>query len=109
MFGMTSEQFWEDDPQLYWSYQIFYKKKMELEQQQMLEYIKYNSWLNGNMNFTAHSLSLSNSFGKGEKKGFPEYEKIFKDNQKQKGKNKKLTKQEVNIKVQEEFNAWARY
>lgn len=109
MFGMTSEQFWEDDPQLYWSYQIFYKRKLELEQQQTLEYIKYSSWLNGNMNFTAHSLSLANSLGKGKKNEFPDYNKIFKENEKKEEKQKLLTKQEINIKVQEEFNAWARY
>lgn len=110
MFGMTSEQFWEDDPQLYWSYQIFYKKKMEMEQQQTLEYIKYSSWLNGNMNFTAHSLSLRNSLGKGEKKEFPKYEEMFKEEKKLNEKNKKkLTKNEINKVVQDEFNAWARY
>lgn len=109
MFGMTSEQFWEDDPQLYWSYQIFYKKKMELEQLQTLEYIKYSSWLNGNMNLTAHSLSLKNNFSKGEKKGFPKYEEMFKNEETQKKEKKKLTKQEVNKVVQDEFNAWARY
>lgn len=112
MFGMTSEQFWEDDPQLYWSYQIFYYKKLEIEQKQNLEYIKYSSWLNGNMNFTAHSLSLSNSLGKGQKHDFPSYDKMYKNDnvQKQESKpKKKLTKQEINLKVQEEFNTWARY
>lgn len=106
---MTSEQFWEDDPQLYWSYQIFYKKKMELEQEQTIEYIKYNSWLNGNVNCIAHSLSLQNNLGKGEKKPFPKYNEIFNEEKSTKKEKKKLSKQEVNKIVQDEFNAWARY
>lgn len=107
MFGMTSEEFWENDPQLYWSYRISFMKKLEMEQQQQAEYIKYNSWLNGNMNFIAHSASLGNAFSKGKKNDFPAYEKVFK---KEENKTvKKLTKKEVNIKAQQEFNAWARY
>lgn len=107
MFGMTSKEFWEDDPQLYWSYRISFMKKMELEQNQTLEYIKYNSWLNGNMNCIANSVALSNAFSKGKKNEYPEYDKVF--HKEETKSNKKLTENEVNIMAQQEFNAWARY
>lgn len=105
MYGMSSEEFWENDPQLYWAYRTFYFKKQEMKQQENMEYIKYNSWLEGNMNCMATSIALQNSFSKNSKTEFPSFEETF---QKEKEK-KKLTKNEINMKVQEEFNAWARY
>lgn len=108
MFGMTSEEFWEDDPQLYWSYRISFMKKLELEQKQTIEYIKYSSWLNGNMNCMAHSVSLSNAFSKGSKKDFPEYEKAFKANDDKK-ETKKMTKEEMKEIAVSMYNAWARF
>lgn len=69
-----------------------------------MEYIKYSSWLEGNMNCMATSLALNNAFSK-TKTEYPEYDKVFEEV----NKKKKLTKNEINIKVQEEFNAWARY
>lgn len=107
MFGMTSEEFWEDDPQLYWSYRISFMKKLELEQKQTMEYIKYSSWLNGNMNCMAHSISLGNSFSKGSKKEFPEYEKVFKTNDNK--ETKKMTKEEMKEIAVSMNNAWARF
>ena len=104
MYGMSSKEFWEDDPQLYWAYRTFYLKKQEMQQIEKMEYIKYSSWLEGNMNCMATSLALNNAFSK-TKTEYPEYDKVFKETT----KKKKLTKNEINIKVQEEFNAWARY
>lgn len=103
MFGMSSKEFWEDDPQLYWAYRTFYLKKLENEQKEKIDTLKYNSWLNGNMNFTAHCLSLNNAFSK-QKKDFPQYKELFKSQE-----DKKLSNEEVNKKIQDEFNAWARY
>ena len=105
MYGMSRKEFWEDDPQLYWAYRTFYLKKQEIEQKEKMEYMKYNSWLEGNMNCMATSIALNNSFSK-TKKEYPKYDKVF---EYEKTNNKKLTKNEINIKVQEEFNAWARY
>lgn len=106
MFGMSSQEFWEEDPQLYWAYRTFYLKKIEVEQKLKYEFLKYDSWLKGNMNYIATSTSLNNAFSK-SKHEYPKYDKVF-DKEKQ-NENKKLTKEEINIKVQEEFNAWARY
>lgn len=67
-----------------------------------MEYIKYDAWLKGNINYVAHSLSLSNAFSKSHK-DFPKYDELFKE-------EKKINKKEdINIKIQQEFNAWARY
>lgn len=71
-----------------------------------MEILKYDSWLKGNLNYNAHSISLNNAFSK-QKKDFPKYEEVFKVEKKK--NNKKLTENEINIKVQNEFNAWARY
>lgn len=109
MFGMTSEEFWENDPQLYWSYRLFFYKKTEMEQKEKAEFLKYSSWLNGNMDCMATSISLSNAFSKGAKKEYPKYEKVFATVENDTKKKKKLTKQEINVLAQQEYNAWARY
>ena len=71
-----------------------------------MEFLKYDSWLKGNLHYNANSISLNNAFSK-QKKEFPKYEEVFKIEKKK--NNKKLTENEINIKVQNEFNAWARY
>lgn len=104
MFGMSSEDFWENDPQLYWAYRTFYFKKIEQENQQKKDYLKYETWLKGSINFMATTLAINNSFNKDNHIDYPSYEELFTDENEQ--KNKKI---DVNIAVQEEFNAWARY
>ena len=108
MYGMSSKEFWEDDPQLYWAYRTFYLEKMKMEQQEKTEYIKYNAWLNGSTHCVATSIALNNAFSK-TKREYPEYSKMFNDEKVEQKKKKKLTRNEINLKVQEEFNAWARY
>lgn len=108
MFGMTSKDFWENDPQLYWSYRTFYLKKLEEEELHM----KYSSWLNGTLAYTATSIALNNAFSK-KKEKFPTFNELFdessENSDKQQDKNKKKTSNEINKIVQEEFNMWARY
>lgn len=103
MFGMSSKEFWEEDPQLYWAFRTFYLKQKEFEQKEKTEYLKYESWLKGNMTYMAQSIALSNAFSKSHK-DFPSYENIF-ENQDE----VKKTTQEINLHVQKEFNDWARY
>jgi len=105
MFGMSSEEFWEQDPKLYWAFRTFYLKQKEIEQNEKKEYIKYMTWLNGNMTYIAQSTALNNAFSK-SKKEFPKYEKIFSIENREKEKIK--TQNEINIQVQNEFNQWAR-
>ena len=105
MFGMSSDEFWEQDPKLYWAYRTFYLKQKEMENAEKLEYLKYENWLNGNITYMATTLALNNAFSK-QKKNFPSYDEMFGNIQK---KEKLKTKNEINKQVQEEFNAWARF
>ena len=104
MFGMSSDEFWEQDPKLYWAYRTFYLRQKELENKEKMEYIKYENWLNGNTTYMAFTLALNNAFSK-QKRKFPTYDEMY-DTKK---KTKKKTKDEINRQVQEEFNAWARF
>lgn len=107
MFGMSSKEFWEDDPKLYWAYRTFYLKTIEAEQKEKYEMMKYSAWLNGNMTSMAVSVALNNAFTKNPKE-FPSYEEAFGELEKE-SKKEPLTKKEANLMVQEEFNTWARY
>ena len=103
MFGMTEKEFWEDDPQLYWSYQTFYLKQKENE----IEQLNYNAWLQGIYTLSALNQSLSGIFGKkGQKKDiYPKKPIDFKEEAKKEIKYSREEKE--NIYVQE-FNSWAR-
>lgn len=99
MFGMSSTDFWENDPQLYWAYRTFYLKKNEMD----VELTKYNAWLNGNMQSTGTTIAIARTFGNNKQIQYPDYEEIFNKNP-----NKKLSKEEEQNYIQEEFNYWAR-
>lgn len=60
LFGMTSEQFFNDNPQLYW----VYGKKYELEIKEKYREISYNGWINNQYT----GIILSSTFGKGGNK-----------------------------------------
>jgi len=107
MFGMSSEEFWEQSPQLYWAYRLFYLKKLNVERENQ----KYMCWLQGNVNCTALSIAINNSFSN-EKMDYPKYEDMFgseEQKEKQKETPKKEKENKINLKVQEEFNSWARF
>lgn len=109
MFGMSSEEFWEESPQLYWAYRLFYLKKLSVDH----ENEKYLCWLQGNINSQALSIAINNTFGS-KKIEYPSYEEMFDNKSKSKEENKKkLTPKEeknrINLKVQEEFNSCARF
>lgn len=100
MFGMTEKEFWEDDPQLYWSYQIFYlrNKKLEIEQH------NNNAWLEGIYTLYALQQAMSGLSKKGKNaKIYPEKPINFDDKEK-KVKSKK-DKEEIYV---QDFNKWAR-
>ena len=102
MFGMTEKEFWEDDPQLYWSYQTFYLKKKEIE----IEENNYNAWLQGIYVLSALNQSLSNSFGKKRNNNiYPQNPIDFKSKENDK---KVLTKKDKEKLMVEDFNKWAR-
>ena len=88
MFGMSSKEFWEDDPQLYWSYRTFYLKKMQMEQ----DIMNYECWLNGSYTFLAVSVALNNSFSK-KKMEYPDKPYDMKKNKTKTELQKKLEKE----------------
>ena len=100
MFGMSSEDFWENDPKLYWAYRTFYFKEKETEYEKM----RYEAWLNGSMTYMAVSLSLNNAFNK-QKLNYPTYDELCSDVKKEK---KKLSKKDIDLIAQDEFAYWAR-
>ena len=99
---MSSTEFWEDDPQLYWAYRTFYLKKREVE----IETLKYDAWLKGSMDYMAVSTALNNAFSK-QKASYPTYDELYKNDNQQ--SNKELTKKDINRIAQEQYIAWARY
>ena len=106
MFGMSSEEFWEQSPQLYWAYRTFYLKKIESDR----EIMKYKCWLNGKINSLSVSVALGNSFSK-EKVDFPTFDEMFGKEKQEEDKNlsPREKKNKVNLKVQEEWASWARF
>lgn len=57
-FGMSTAEFWYEEPDLLWAYQKSYIEKTKLEH----EKINYTSWLNGLYFYDAFSTALYNSF-----------------------------------------------
>ena len=102
MFGMSSKEFWEDDPQLYWSYRTFYLKNM----QQQADIYNYEGWLYGNYTHLAVSVALNNAFSKNKAK-YPD--KPFGMDIQKSELQKELEKEpDSDIRQQKEFNYWAR-
>ena len=57
---MSSKEFWEEDPQLYWAYRTFYLQKLKNDAETM----KYEAWLQGSYTCMAVSVALNNAFAK---------------------------------------------
>lgn len=98
MFGMSSKEFWEDDPQLYWAYQTFYLKQQELQFEKDNQYM----WLQGMYIYEGVSVALNNAFQKGKKS----YSDKPYDLQKKQEENK--SEKEINDIVLEKNNKWSR-
>lgn len=104
MFGMSSKEFWEEDPQLYWAYRTFYLQKLKNDAETM----NYEAWLQGSYTCMAVSVALNNAFAK-QKVKYPdkpmgaEEEKIKTELQ-----EKLETINDKDIRQQTEFNFWAR-
>lgn len=68
--------------------------------------MKYNCWLQGNLNYMATSMAIVNCFGKENTKAeFPSYEKLFKNQNEEKTK----TPEEIDNYVHSLNNQWARF
>ncbi|MEG1506021.1 MAG: hypothetical protein RR478_00835 [Bacilli bacterium] len=93
---MSSKEFWEDDPQLYWAYQTFYFKKMEVENARDNQYM----WLQGMYIHDAVLIALSKVLGnKGVKYPEKPYELTTPNNKETKN---------IDEVQEQQFNTWAR-
>lgn len=67
IYGMTYEQFWKDDPQIFWDYENAYNKRKEIEFKEN----NYMMWLNGQYTLMAMAQVMANSFSKSKKDVYP--------------------------------------
>ena len=60
LYGMTIEEFWEKNPDLFWIYRYAYFERLEIEQ----NIFNHNAWLQGAYFNEALSVALCNAFTK---------------------------------------------
>ncbi len=61
-FGMSAQEFWDEDPDLMWAYQKSYIDQKKIEKETM----NFNSWLQGMYIYDGFSKVIYNSFGRKE-------------------------------------------
>ena len=95
---MSSKEFWEEDPQLYWAYQTFYLKQQEIQFDRDNQYM----WLQGMYIYEGVSVALHNAFQKTQRSYTKEpYNLRAKE-------EVKKTDEEINDIVLKTNNNWAR-
>lgn len=68
--------------------------------------MKYNCWLQGNLNCMAQTIAIANCFGQDKTKAeFPKYEQLFNEN----AENSTKTPDEIDNYVHNLNNQWARF
>lgn len=97
MFGMSSKEFWEEDPQLYWAYRTFYLKQQEESFERDNQYM----WLQGMYIYEGVSVALHNAFSK-QPKTYTDKPYDLKQN------NKNKENVDVDKVVAQQNNAWSR-
>lgn len=113
MFGMSSIDFWENEPQLYWAYRFSYLKEQEINQKIETQKMRLTCWLQGKINEIAFEVALNNSLSK-KKIDFPTFEKMFEnqilnESKAYKELSEKLENvEDKDVRQQIEFNYWAR-
>lgn len=101
---MSSKEFWEDDPQLYWAYRTFYLQKLKSESETM----SYKAWLQGSYTCLAVSVALNNAFSK-KKAEYPNKPMGMEEERPKTELQSKLEQiKDKDIRQQIEFNFWAR-
>lgn len=58
-YGMSTKEFWEDDPELFWAYRFSYLERIRREKEMFNE----RAWLQGAYFYDAVSVALSQAFG----------------------------------------------
>lgn len=109
---MSSTEFWEDEPQLYWAYRFSYEKKVEFEQTKEHEQLKFLSWSQGMANELAFSIALNNAFNK-QKRQYPVFKDFWKESKEDSAIKKELSKrlegvEDIDERGNIEFSYWAR-
>lgn len=61
-FGMSANEFWNEDPDLLWSYKLSYSDRIEIENERQNQL----AWLNGLYVYNALNVCIYNSFGRKE-------------------------------------------
>ena len=59
-YGMSVQEFWEENPDLFWAYRFSYFEKLKLNQ----EINNYNSWLQGAYICESVQVAINNCFNK---------------------------------------------
>jgi hypothetical protein len=62
MFGMSTQEFWKEDPDLLWTYRKVYTDKFKVQR----EISNQTAWINGMYVYKALNVALYNSFKKKE-------------------------------------------
>ena len=75
LFGMTYEQFWEDNPQLFWAYGRAYQLKKSIEEKEN----DINAWNIGHYVLMALYQNSSSMFSKQKKEIYPKKPITMKD------------------------------
>ena len=97
-FGMSTREFWNEEPELLWAYRKSYMDKFEIQK----ELSNYNAWLEGLYVFDAISKGLYNSFGRKEGQLIANYlEKPYDFNSKP--KTQKEIELEKQLEVEEQI------
>lgn len=113
MFGMSSTEFWDDDPQLYWAYRFSYEKRVEFEQKKEMEQLRFGCWLQGKTNEMAYTIAINNAFSK-KKIEYPTYKEFIGEDDKQDNRIKQELSRRLegvtdkDVRGQIEYNYWAR-
>lgn len=98
LYGMSYDEFWNKDPQLFYSYRFAYIEKLNISKQKT----NYESWLNGLYNFRAFETVLYNAFKGKEELPQPYMSQPIDFNAKPE------TKETKEIKEVKKKNVWAR-
>lgn len=91
---MSTNEFWEGNPDLFWAYRFSFYTRAKSEQEEM----NYRCWLQGAYFYEAVSVALSNSFGKGKKQSYVSKPYILTKEEEEQENKKKSKELEIKIK-----------
>ena len=93
-YGMSVNEFWEENPDLFWAYRFSYYERKRNEEQET----NFKLWLQGAYFFDAITTALANSFGKGKKHNYVEKPYCLSKEEAEEEHKKEQSKLETQIK-----------